>query len=73
MVFGVASAPAIWQRLMEQILLGIPGVHCIVDDMFVTGRNDTEHLQNLESVLAQLHKYNLKVNLEKCDCMHSLG
>ena len=40
-VFGVASAPAIWQRSMEQILQGIPGVHCILDDM-MTGQNDTE-------------------------------
>ncbi len=67
LVFGVASSPAIWQHSMEQILQAIPGVHCILDDMIVMGRNDTEYLQNLESVLAQLHKYNLKVNLEKCE------
>ena len=33
--------------------------------MIVTEQNDTEHLQNLESVFDQLQKYNLKVNLEK--------
>ena len=26
--YGVASAPAIWQRAMDQILQGIPGVFC---------------------------------------------
>ena len=66
LVFWVASAPAIWQRSMGQILQGIPGVHCILDDMIMTGQNYTEHLQNLESVFDQLQKYNLKVNLEKC-------
>ena len=66
LVFGVASAPAIWQRTMEQIFQGIPRVHCILDDMIVSGKDDAEHLQNLESVLAQLQKYNLKVNLAKC-------
>lgn len=50
LVFGVASAPAIWQRSMEQILQGIPRVHCTLDDMIVTGKDDSEHLQNLESV-----------------------
>ena len=66
LVFGVASAPAVWQHSMEQILQGLPGVHSILDDMIVTGQNVTEHLRNLESVLCQLQKYNLKVNLEKC-------
>ena len=66
LVFGVASAPAIWQRSIEQMLQRVPGVHCILDDMIVTGQNNTEHLQNLESVFDQLQKYSLKVNLEKC-------
>lgn len=51
---------------MEEILQAIPGVHCILDDTIVAAKNDTEHLQNLESVLIQLQEYNLKVNLEKC-------
>ncbi|XP_028416384.1 uncharacterized protein K02A2.6-like [Dendronephthya gigantea] len=33
LVFGVASAPAIWQQAMDQILEGIPHVKCILDDM----------------------------------------
>ena len=65
-LFGVASAPAIWQRSMEQILRGIPGGHCILDDMIVTGKDSNEHLRNLESVLSRLQEYNLKVNLAKC-------
>ncbi|VDI51047.1 Hypothetical predicted protein [Mytilus galloprovincialis] len=29
MLFGVASAPAIWQRTIDQILQGLTGVQCI--------------------------------------------
>ena len=64
--FGVASAPAIWQRTMDQILGGIPRAQCILDDILVTGRNDEEHLANLERVLARLAEFGLRVNETKC-------
>ncbi|CAC5397392.1 unnamed protein product [Mytilus coruscus] len=35
MLFGVASAPAIWQRTIDHILQGLTGVQCILDDMVV--------------------------------------
>ena len=65
--FGTASAPAIWQRTIDQILSGLSGVQCILDDMIVTGENDAQHLENLEKVLKRLSEYNMKVNLDKCE------
>lgn len=44
LMYGVASAPAIWQREMENILQDIPGVTIFLDDIKITGTNDTEHL-----------------------------
>ena len=35
--FGVASAPAIFQRAMENVLQGIPNVCVYLDDILVTG------------------------------------
>ncbi|XP_021359256.1 uncharacterized protein K02A2.6-like [Mizuhopecten yessoensis] len=67
LVFGIASAPAIWQRTMEQVLQGIPGVQCIIDDMIITGRTDDEHLRNLAEVLGRLEKYGLHANIDKCN------
>ncbi|XP_055522452.1 uncharacterized protein K02A2.6-like [Wyeomyia smithii] len=66
LMYGIASAPAIWQRLMEQVLNGIPGVTVFLDDIRVTGPNDLIHLQRLEDVLKRLSSYNMRINLEKC-------
>lgn len=33
MIYVVASGPAIWQRTIEQIVQGLPGVKCILDDV----------------------------------------
>ena len=67
LVYGVASAPAIWQRTMDTILQGLPGVKCIIDDMIITGATEEEHLRNLEAVLCRLDQYNLRANLSKCE------
>ncbi|XP_061177726.1 uncharacterized protein K02A2.6-like [Saccostrea echinata] len=65
--FGVAAAPAIWQRAMDQVLQGIPFTSCVLDDMIISGKTDEEHLANLDAVLEQLEKFGLRANLEKCD------
>ncbi len=64
--FGVASAPAIFQRAMDQILQGIPGVICYIDDILVVGATCEEHLKRLEEVLKRLKSYGLKVKRNKC-------
>ena len=64
--YGVASSPAIWQRAMYQVLQGIPGVACYLDDIIVTGQSAEEHLAHLEMVLQRLQAYGLKANEGKC-------
>ena len=66
LTFGIASAPAIWQRAMNQILQGLSGVQCVLDDMIIKGKSDDEHLQNLENVLQRLQDNGLRANIEKC-------
>ena len=59
--FGIASAPALFQKAIEQILQGIPGVQSYLDDILVTGKTDEDHLSNLESVLKRLSEFGLKI------------
>ena len=67
LVFGVASAPAQWQRAIDQVLQNIPFTKCILDDIIVSGSSDEEHLNNLGAVFERLESYGLKTNLEKCE------
>ena len=48
--FGIASAPAVFQRAMDTILQGIPHVVCYLDDILVTGESEDQHLQHLEEL-----------------------
>ena len=34
--FGITSAPSLWQRAMAQVLSGLSGVVCYIDDILVT-------------------------------------
>ncbi|XP_063634988.1 uncharacterized protein K02A2.6-like [Cydia splendana] len=51
LVYGLANAPAIFQRTMETLLVGIEGVSCWLDDVCVTGPTDELHLSRLREVL----------------------
>lgn len=67
LVFGITSAPAIWQRTIDQVLEGTSGTSCILDDMIITGKDDAEHLANLEEVLRRLQLHGLRANKAKCE------
>ena len=64
--FGVSSAPGIFQRTMENLLQGIPHVVVRVDDILVSGKDDSDHLVNLGTVLSRLSSAGLKLRLAKC-------
>ena len=64
--FGVSSAPAIFQRIMEGVLKGIPGVSIYLDDILITGKLEEQHLVNLERVLKQLEVSGMRLKRDKC-------
>ena len=64
--FGITSGPAIFQRTIESILQGLPCTSIYLDDILVTGRNEQEHLRNLEAVLTRLEERGVRLNQAKC-------
>ncbi|UYV84511.1 K02A2.6-like [Cordylochernes scorpioides] len=64
--FGISSAPALFQKQMDILLKGISMVFCALDDILITGKNDQDHLKNLECVLQRIQKAGLKLRKDKC-------
>ena len=69
--FGIASAPAVFQRTMDTILQRIDGTACYIDDIIVMGQSDDEHLAHLEEVLKRLLRHGVHVNQSKCRFLQS--
>ena len=66
--YGVASAPAIFQQIMEQILPKLPKVVCYMDDILITAATEEGHLQNLTAVFESIKQNGLRIKQSKCKC-----
>ena len=64
--FGIAPAPAVFQKMMDTILQGMTKVICYIDDVLVTGSNDQEHLANLAEVLKRMKHHDIRLKRSKC-------
>ena len=69
MPFGITSAPAIFQRTMDNLLQGLDHVTVYIDDILITGMSDTEHLRTLDEVLSRLERAGMRLKKEKCTFM----
>jgi len=71
MPFGLATAPATFQRLMHIVLRNENWHKCLIylDDIIIFGRNAEEHLDRLRSILQRIREANLKLSLDKCTFM----
>nr|XP_037290288.1 uncharacterized protein K02A2.6-like [Rhipicephalus microplus] len=66
MPYGISSAPAVFQAIMNELLKGLPGVVCYLDDVLITGASHTECLARVEAVLQAFRDHGVKVRKEKC-------
>lgn len=68
MPFGLANAPATFQRMMDNTLRDKinNGVLVYIDDIVIYGRTFEEHLKNLQETLTLLNQNGLKCKAEKC-------
>lgn len=69
--FGVASAPAIFQSVMDRVLKELEGTVCYLDDVLIAGRTEGECLRRTEQVLKRLRQHGIRVNIAKCQFLQS--
>ena len=65
MPFGISSAPIIFQKLMDQFLMGLEGVTWFQDDIAVGSCDIQEHEQRLKKVFSIFRKVGLKTQMSK--------
>ena len=72
MPFGLPNAPAVFQRLMQQVLAGLNPeegpdfVKVYIDDVLVFSPTLAEHLDHLRRVLVRIREAGLKLKSSKC-------
>ena len=64
--FGLSSAPAVFQKIVEKVIQGIPGTANYLDDIIVTSATEKEHLNNLQITLGKLKKSGFHFRMNKC-------
>lgn len=73
MPFGLANAPAVFQRMMNHVLgpARFNKATVYIDDLLIFGRTPSECMERFEEVLILLQKANLKLNLTKCSFLQN--
>ena len=66
MPFGLASASAVFQRVMSKVIQGVPGTRVFQDDILIHGKDKLEHDERLRLVLHRLEENGLTVRRDKC-------
>jgi len=64
--YGLNAAPEHFMRRMANVLEGLEGVVCLVDDILIFGKTQAQHDQRLATVLEKLEKANITLNETKC-------
>ena len=67
MPFGMKNSPATFQRLINQVVSGLPGCDAYIDDVIIYSETWEEHLDIMRKLFERLSAAKLTVNLSKCE------
>jgi RNase H-like domain found in reverse transcriptase/Reverse transcriptase (RNA-dependent DNA polymerase)/Integrase zinc binding domain/Integrase core domain len=66
MPFGLRNAGQTFQRMMDDVMAGLPFCFIYLDDILVASPDHVTHVQHLREVLQRLSDHGLVINAEKC-------
>ena len=69
MPMGLKNSPTTFQRLMDQVLVGLQGTELFVylDDIVIYAKDLEDHGKKVRRLLKQLKEANLSLQPEKCE------
>lgn len=67
MPFGLKTAPATFQHLMNRVVSGLKGCSVYLDDLIIYSDTWHSHLQRICALFDRLTEARLTINLAKCD------
>ena len=65
--FGINSAPAIFQRIIDNMVKDVPNTCAYLDDILITGRSEEEHLRTLQIIFKRLKDNGFNLKRAKCE------
>jgi len=69
LLFSIALALALFERVMDTILQEVTRAICYIDDILVMEKMEAEHLQNLSEVLECFQQHGVRMKRNKCHFM----
>ena len=66
LMFGISSAPELYQHTIQQVLEGCEGAYNIHDDIIIHGRTVEEHDVSLRKTFERIQEKGLTLNRDKC-------
>ena len=65
--YGLTDMPAAFQKVTDDILVGLNNTHCFLDNIIIVGRGSKEdRLKLVYKCSKKLDDVNLRINLQKC-------
>ena len=71
MSFGLMTAPATFQRMMQKVLAGLNFAKAYLDDVLIISKTFDEHVSNLSQVFERLRLAELRAKPSKCCIGHA--
>ncbi len=71
--FGLKTAPATFQKMMNSVLSGLTGTRCFVylDDIVIYAKSLADHNGKLREILGRLRTHQLKLQPDKCEFLRT--
>lgn len=67
MTFGLRNAAQTFQRLIHEVLRGLPFAFAYLDDVVIASPSEAEHMKHLTTVFQRFRENNLTINVSKSE------